>query len=223
MWRLFLLTIVIWGIATLLIMRVSKPMSEKEQEGWLFLAQKGLIAYQPGQPGHSLHRIVKALQNKQVLNIPNYQLSDYWLTGLPPELWQLQNLQELYISNLGLTSLPPELSQLQNLRVLALDSNQLKDVPPQVWQLPNLRVLYLSNNQLSSLPPEVGQLRNLQILSVANNQLSSLPRELDQLEYLQTLFFADNPLDIPSSISGSDAPGLIEYLRTHPHLYSDGR
>ena len=83
------------------------------------------------------------------------------LSALPPELAQLQNLQQLYLPGNQLTSLPPELGQLTNLTTLYLPGNQLTSLPPELGQLQNLQQLYLPGNQLTSLPPELGQLTNL--------------------------------------------------------------
>jgi hypothetical protein len=47
-------------------------------------------------------------------------LSGLALTQLPPELWQLTNLQELYLDNNQLSQLPPEIGQLTNLQELSL-------------------------------------------------------------------------------------------------------
>jgi Leucine-rich repeat (LRR) protein len=50
-------------------------------------------------------------------------LSGFALTQLPPELWQLTNLQELYVDNNQLSQLPSEIRQLSNLQELYLQNN----------------------------------------------------------------------------------------------------
>src|SRR6266704_5774216 len=96
-------------------------------------------------------------------------------------------LIKLGLSGLALTQLPPELWQLTNLQELYLDNNQLSQLPPEIGQLTNLQMLRLDQNQLNQLPLEIGQLINLQELSLFQNQLSQLPRELWRLSNLQKL------------------------------------
>ena len=121
-------------------------------------------------------------------------LSGLALSLLPPELWQLTNLQELYLNNNQLSQIPPELEQLTNLQRLDLDNNQLSQLPPELWQLTNLQELYLNNNQLSQLPPEIGQLTNLQTLWLSNNRLEKIPPEIGELASLQKLRLDQNQL-----------------------------
>ncbi len=121
-------------------------------------------------------------------------LSGLALTQLPPELWQLTNLQELYLENNQLSQLPPEIGQLTNLQTLVIHHNQLSQLPLELGQLTNLQRLDLDNNQLSQLPAEIGQLSNLQKLYLDNNQLSQLPAEIGQLTTLHTLYLNNNQL-----------------------------
>jgi Leucine-rich repeat (LRR) protein len=79
-------------------------------------------------------------------------------------------LIKLGLSGLGLTQLPPELWQLTNLQELYLDNNLLNQLPPEIGLLTNLQQLHLTNNQLSQLPPEIGLLTNLQELDLYHNQ-----------------------------------------------------
>ena len=105
--------------------------------------------------------------------VTTLELADNQLSGpVPPELGQLENLQELYLSDNQLSgTIPSELGQLENLQTLSLSSNQLSGtIPPQLGQLNKLEVLYLFDNQLSgSIPPELGQ---LELLRLGDNQLS---------------------------------------------------
>ena len=52
-------------------------------------------------------------------------LSNNNLTTIPPEMFQLTNLQTLHLSNNNLTSMPPEMCQLTNLQTLTLYNNNL--------------------------------------------------------------------------------------------------
>src|SRR6266566_2814452 len=121
-------------------------------------------------------------------------LSGLALTQLPPELWQLTNLQELYLNENQLIRLPPEIGKLSNLRELELRGNQLNELPAELWQLTTLQWINLHSNQLSQLPPEIGKLANLQRLSLTRNRLSQLPLELGWLGNLEMLALGGNPL-----------------------------
>src|SRR5260370_5090496 len=128
-------------------------------------------------------------------------LSGLALTQLPPELWQLTNLQEIYLDNNQLSQLPPELWRLTNLQKLSLGGNQLSQLPLELWQLINLQKLGLSYNQLSQLPADIGHLTNLQELKLGKNLLSQLPPELWRLTNLKKLYLNYNQLDeIPPEI-----------------------
>src|SRR6266516_2542947 len=72
-------------------------------------------------------------------------LSGLALTQLPPELWQLTNLQELVLVENQLSQLPSEIGQLTNLQEFSLYQNQLSQLPSELWQLTNLQKLYLNS------------------------------------------------------------------------------
>ena len=133
------------------------------------------------------------LNNLQELRLSNNQLSG----PIPPELGNLANLQYLILGSNQLSGpIPPELGNLNNLQSLGLSSNQLSGpIPPELGNLNNLQYLWLSNNQLSgAIPPELGNLDNLLSLSLSNNQLSGpIPAELSNLANLRRLFLDSNP------------------------------
>src|SRR6266496_1460859 len=144
-------------------------------------------------------------------------LSGLALTQLPPELWQLTNLQELYLENNQLSQLPPEIGQLTNLQTLVIHHNQLSQLPLELGQLTNLQRLDLDNNHLSQLPAEIGQLSNLQKLYLDNNQLSQLPAEIGQLTTLHTLYLNNNQLSqLPPEVG--QLTGLQELSFTNNQL-----
>lgn len=111
---------------------------------------------------------------------------------IPPEIWQLKNLQMLDLTFGQFTVLPPEIGKLANLKQLFLGYNQLTSLPPEIGQLVNLEGLYLHHNQLTSLPPEIGQLTNLESLSLSDNPLVSLPPEIKHLTNLEFLALSNS-------------------------------
>jgi Leucine-rich repeat (LRR) protein len=93
-------------------------------------------------------------------------------------------------------SLPPEIGDLQNLQELSLGMNDLSDsIPPEIGRLANLQKLSLSMNHLSGLiPREIGDLKNLQSLTLNENQLSGpIPSAVSNLKKLDTLWLGANP------------------------------
>jgi internalin A len=65
-----------------------------------------------------------------------------------------QNSPRLNLSHLKLDSLPPELFELTQLQVLWLSGNQLTELPPDVGVFRQLRRLRLDRNKMATLPPE---------------------------------------------------------------------
>lgn len=56
------------------------------------------------------------------------------LMSLPPEIWQLRNLDELWGSGNQLATLPPEISQLSVLRILDARTNPLDATSQELLQ-----------------------------------------------------------------------------------------
>jgi Leucine-rich repeat (LRR) protein len=141
--------------------------------------------------------LLKQWIEKHGKNIIKLYLDDELdLTILPPEIWQLSQLEWLILSNNQLTTLPPKIGQLSHLQGLWLYNNQLTAIPAEIGQLTKLEVLNLGDNQLTALPAEIGQLTKLQSLALCRNQLTIIPAEIWQLSQLQMLILSDNQLTI---------------------------
>ena len=134
------------------------------------------------------------LNNLQNLNVSLNKLSG----NIPPQLGNLTNLQELYLGFNQLSgSIPLELGNLGKLKYFALGGNQLSGTIPVVLTgLSALQIFALDGNQLSGgIPPEIGNLANLFSLSLSNNQLSgSIPSQLGYLSNLKYLYLDNNQL-----------------------------
>ena len=146
------------------------------------------------------------------------------LAELPPELWELEQLEVLNLSNNKLNRLPATIGQIYKLKRLDLSRNRLRGLSPKIGQLTNLQDLNLNENKLRSLTTKIGQLTQLQNfnlssnqlislcpnighlvhliqLNVSSNQLNSLPPEIGQLTRLIELDFWQNELrNLPSEI-----------------------
>ena len=141
-------------------------------------------------------------QHVTVLYLPNQGLSG----TLPPELGELNGLEQLTLLNNELTgAIPPELADLSRLNQIILGGNQLTGViPPELGGLASLQGLELYENNLTgTIPSELGSLTNLQALHIDTNRLSGpIPPELGSLTNLRWLTLHDNQLtgEIPSTL-----------------------
>jgi hypothetical protein len=60
--------------------------------------------------------------------------------GIPPVIFQLENLQELYLNNQGIQMIPTDIENLRNLRVLSLTHClMLQSIPASIGLLPNIK------------------------------------------------------------------------------------
>jgi len=146
--------------------------------------------------------------------------ADKPLSSLPPEVWQLTNLQILWLAQTQISSIPSEIGRLPNLQTLNLMGTQITTLPPEVWQLTNLRWLWLAQTQISSIPSEIGRLTNLRGLWLAQTQINSLPSEIGRLTNLLVLDLKDNPnlLSPPPEIVSQGMEATLSFLR---ELHSD--
>ncbi|NJK99654.1 MAG: GTP-binding protein [Spirulinaceae cyanobacterium SM2_1_0] len=78
------------------------------------------------------------------------------LTELPPEIGQLQSLQQLNLSGNQISEIPAALAQLQSLQQLNLWGNQIREIPDCLETLPNLKKLDLRRNPLPISPEILG-------------------------------------------------------------------
>ncbi|MDD5668539.1 MAG: COR domain-containing protein [Candidatus Omnitrophica bacterium] len=95
--------------------------------------------------------------------------------------------KELDLSSTGLSGIPPEVFDLEQLEVLRLSNNRIEQIPKLILRLRNLKLLDLMGNRLPILPEEIGQLSQLSVLNVAGNEYESLPRWIFNLPNLTTL------------------------------------
>ena len=88
-------------------------------------------------------------------NVTRIDLTGNDLSGtLPPEIWNLVNLESLYLHTNKLTgSIPSELGNLVNLQRLMLYDNQFTgSIPPEIVSMVNLDSMLLYNNKFTDLP-----------------------------------------------------------------------
>jgi len=137
----------------------------------------------------------------QVLAGTVLDLNGNQLTELPPELWNLTNLDRLNLNGSQLTALPPEIGNLTQLAALDLTGNQLTELPLEIRNLTQLTRLILTGNQLTELPPEIENLTQLTRLGLNGNQLTEMPPWVGNLTNLNELDLTGNQLtELPPEI-----------------------
>lgn len=128
-------------------------------------------------------------------------LSDFDLEEIPPQVFELENLEDLSLAGNMLTSVPIKIGRLRKLRRLQLSGNRLQDLPTEFEHLTSLEGLWLHGNVLKRLPPGIGTLSSLLQLSLSGNLLDQLPTDVSSFSRLKELSIAGNQLTgLPSSI-----------------------
>lgn len=134
-----------------------------------------------------------------LLKLEHLSLKHNQLEKLYGELTELTCLRSLNLrKNLIKSSgIPPELFHLDELTTLDLSHNKLKEVPEGLERAKSLLVLNLSHNNIEAIPtPLFIHLTDLLFLDLSHNKLETLPPQTRRLANLQTLILADNPLEL---------------------------
>ncbi len=95
------------------------------------------------------------------------------LEQIPPEVWQMPQLETLDLRRNAIKVLPETLSELKALKFLLLGKNQLQQIPAQ--SLPNLVQIDLSANRFTDFPAVLAQSNLLQKINFSSNRLHKFP------------------------------------------------
>nr|XP_015215598.1 PREDICTED: protein flightless-1 homolog [Lepisosteus oculatus] len=128
-------------------------------------------------------------------------------SGVPDDIFQLDDLSVLDLSYNQLTEIPRELENSKNMLVLNLSHNSIENIPNQLFiNLTDLLYLDVSDNKLDSLPPQMRRLVHLQTLILNNNPLMHAQlRQLPAMVALQTLHLRNTQRtqsNMPTSLEG---------------------
>ncbi|XP_068099632.1 protein flightless-1 homolog [Hyperolius riggenbachi] len=128
-------------------------------------------------------------------------------SGIPDDIFQLDDLSVLDLSFNQLSECPRELENARNMLVLNLSHNSIDNIPNQLFiNLTDLLYLDLSDNKLDSLPPQMRRLVHLQTLILNNNPLLHAQlRQLPAMIALQTLHLRNtqrSQSNLPTSLEG---------------------
>lgn len=137
--------------------------------------------------------------------VKTLDVTNNFLSELPPTIQANSNLVRLVLSKNGLTGLPREIGMLSNLKVLNLDENKLSSMPIEICLLEKLETLSIAGNTLESLPEEISQLRRMKTANFSSNRLTKLPAAIGRCSALEELVATDNHLtSIPPELGGLD-------------------
>ena len=136
-------------------------------------------------------------------------LSKLNLKEIPPEIAELQTLEELNITSISLKKvpsflgnilslkklllgsryssahkqekvmLPAELGNLRNLQDLSLGYD-IPEIPSWVWTLDNLETLSICNDSIESIPAEIADMKRLRELQIYSEKIARLPKEIGE-------------------------------------------
>ncbi|XP_063536597.1 protein flightless-1 [Cydia strobilella] len=135
----------------------------------------------------------------KLMKLENLSLKNNNLEKLFGELTELKCLRSLNVrrNRVKSSGIPAELFRLEELTTLDLSHNRLKAVPEGLDKAKSLLVLNLSHNKIESIPPTLFvQLTDLLFLDLSDNLLETLPPQTRRLANLQTLILNDNPLGL---------------------------
>ncbi|KAK3272958.1 hypothetical protein CYMTET_18776, partial [Cymbomonas tetramitiformis] len=127
------------------------------------------------------------------------------LTHVPTGLFQHTNLRRLYLNNNCLSGLPPMLSQLQNLQHLNVAFNNIVSLPTTAMgNLTSLQSLSLQGNRLlTAVPQNIGHMRALKELHSGRCAIEELPITLREITTLEHLNLGYNNLKaVPTGLLG---------------------
>jgi len=138
------------------------------------------------------------------------------LTEIPPEVFDLENLEMLTLNQHALESVSESISRLHKLTSLNLSGNKLAALPDSMAKLASLTRLWLSKNNFSAVPDVLRHLRSLTMLGLSSNQISILPDWIGDLSDLTQLnLFNNSLLTLPASISGLRKMRLLSLKDNH--------
>ncbi|CAN6545286.1 unnamed protein product [Malus baccata var. baccata] len=170
--------------------------------------------------GPILPSVISSWSQVVDLNLQSNSFSGY----IPPELWQLTNLNYLRLdSNDFGGQLPSQIGNLNLLYRLNVSRNHLTGVIPRsIGNFTQILYLDLSNNNLTGvIPQSIGNFTQILYLNLSHNKLTgviSYPSMFDNLQFCNQLDFSNNLLSgaIPSTMG--TLTRLVTLNVSHNHL-----
>ncbi|XP_022093580.1 protein flightless-1 homolog isoform X2 [Acanthaster planci] len=149
-----------------------------------------------------IHGDLPTLQCLRTINVRHNKIRN---SGIPNDIFRLDDITVVDFSYNQLSAIPEELEMAKSLLVLNLNHNNISSIPQQLFiNLTDLIYLNISDNKLDSIPPQLRRLSNLQTLILDNNPLLHAQlRQITALTQLQTLQLRNtqrNPNNIPPQL-----------------------
>ncbi len=128
--------------------------------------------------------------------VARLDLSAWGLTAVPPQVFELDSLEQLALDSNTIDTLPGAIDSLSVLRELSLAANMLEPASTaSLERLRRLRVLVLARNRFAAPPLGLSLMDSLRTLDLSGNGLDSLP-SVDRLRLLERLCVYDNALRV---------------------------
>ena len=131
--------------------------------------------------------IKQALLNKD--STTKLSLRDCSLESIPPEIFELQNLEFLDLSLNIIKEIPDEIYKLKKLKRLGVSYNLIDKVSPNISQLYNLENIWFLDNRLKKIPDGICDLKNLKELNITGNPIIKLPNCIPKMKSLENFYF----------------------------------
>lgn len=156
---------------------------------------------------NNLEKVYGELTELSCLRTLNLRRNKIKSSGIPSELFLLEDLTTLDLSHNNLKDVPDGLERAKALLVLNLSNNRIENIPNALFvNLTDLLFLDLGNNNLETLPPQTRRLVNLKTLILNNNPLGHFQlRQLPSLLNLETLHMRNTQrtlVNFPGSLEG---------------------
>lgn len=156
---------------------------------------------------NNLEKLYGAVTTLPCLRSLNVRRNKIKKSGVPRDLFEMDDLTMLDFSQNQLTEIPEGLEEAKSLLVLNLSNNFIEEIPAQVFvNCTDLLYLNAGDNRLETFPPQIRRLVHLQTLILNNNPLTHFQfRQLPSLVALQTLHMRAtqrSPSNLPSSLEG---------------------
>ena len=168
----------------------------------------------PRTPQHILDKINQAKKDKaKTLNLAHTRYSSFvyrqdYITQIPSEVFELEQLEVLDVSYTWIHTIPAELTRLQKLKEIRVLGNHLRsviDIPGLVldWRIYQKFKSQLSRENISGIRMRASELEalsdlanfaNLTSLDLRNTRLSKLPESITKLANLISLDLSSNKL-----------------------------
>jgi len=114
-----------------------------------------------------------------------------------------KNRKKLDLSHSELKEIPPEIADLQSVEELNMTNDSIESIPSEIANLKNLRHLIIHGEKITTLPHEIGEKLSLTDIDLECPKLKTLPESFANLKTIKEfLFHRCNMTAIPTFVCG---------------------